>query len=216
MDYAFAPGVSACLADGRLVILNVPADRYLMLPPDAEASVRRLIDGCPAAPGDDSIRERLCTAGLVLKRVKRGRLQLCEAIEPAQSLVDDGWAPPGNLQSAIAGFRVLEATLNLRWRGLDAVLRSIAAIPAPAEDHIEEVFSVAAAFAELRFLVRALDRCLPLSVALTSAAKRHAEMQLILGVRRDPFCAHAWAQIGTIVLNDRLDTVRSFTPVLAL
>jgi hypothetical protein len=38
----------------------------------------------------------------------------------------------------------------------------------------------------------------------------------VLGVRMNPFSAHAWAQFGSIVLTDSLEQVREFTPILAV
>lgn len=217
MNYAFAPGVFACLADGRLVILNVPADRYLMLPAETEASLLRLIENTPGKPGDREIHERLCTNGLVLQPSCRPRLELCQATAPLCSLIDDGWPPPGACPVAIAGLSAIKAAMRLKVGGLDKTLRGVIAVRPPLQDSINQATGAAVAFAELRMTVRALDRCLPLSLALASAAKRrHGEVRLVLGVRCHPFCAHAWVQLGPKVLNDRLDTVHSFTPILVL
>jgi hypothetical protein len=217
MTFGFAPGVFACIADGQLVILNVPADRYLMLPPEAEASLLRLVRDQPAEPADQAVWERLCTSGLILQKSPQATLALCEAITPLRSLLDDGWTPSGASPVWLAGVRALTAGARLKMNGLEGALRRMTAVPAPTTDDLDHVMAHAAAFAELRLAIRALDRCLPLSIALATIARRqHRDVRLVLGVRCHPFCAHAWVQLGATVLNDRLDTVRSFTPILAL
>ena len=40
------------------------------------------------------------------------------------------------------------------------------------------------------------------------------EANLVLGVRRKPWAAHAWVQAGNTVLSDYCDIVRPFTPIL--
>jgi hypothetical protein len=216
MAYGFAPGVFACLADGRLVLLNVAADRYLMLPRIMEASLLRLIEGAPDDPTDRAVRERLCTNGLILQRTPISALTLCQEPLPSRSLLDAGPPPARLRQIARAGAALVRASAMLRIRGLDGSLRCLAGIRPPPQNDVEGVERKAAAFAGMRVFVRALDRCLPLSMALTASAKlRHANVKLVLGVRCHPFAAHAWVQLGPTVLNDRLDTVRSFTPILA-
>ena len=39
---------------------------------------------------------------------------------------------------------------------------------------------------------------------------------LVIGVTASPFGAHAWVQIGDVVLNDSVDRVRRFVPILTI
>jgi hypothetical protein len=52
---------------------------------------------------------------------------------------------------------------------------------------------------------------LVLSVFLT---KRRVPCALVIGVSTKPFAAHAWVQIGEYVLNDTVEHVQTFTPIL--
>ena len=38
----------------------------------------------------------------------------------------------------------------------------------------------------------------------------------VIGVSLHPFAAHSWVQWGTVLVNDQLDAVRHFTPILVL
>jgi len=48
------------------------------------------------------------------------------------------------------------------------------------------------------------------------ALSRGLAADLVVGVRLNPFAAHSWVQAGSHVLNDRMDSVRTYTPVLVL
>jgi hypothetical protein len=52
---------------------------------------------------------------------------------------------------------------------------------------------------------------LVLSVFLT---KQRVPCTLVIGVSTKPFAAHAWVQIGEYVLNDTVEHVQTFTPIL--
>jgi hypothetical protein len=54
---------------------------------------------------------------------------------------------------------------------------------------------------------------LVLSVFLT---RRMVPCTFVIGVSTKPFAAHAWTQIGDCVLNDTIEHVLSFTPILAV
>jgi Transglutaminase-like superfamily len=38
----------------------------------------------------------------------------------------------------------------------------------------------------------------------------------VFGVNADPFEAHCWVQAGSVVLNDTLGRVSSFTPIMSV
>lgn len=76
---------------------------------------------------------------------------------------------------------------------------------------------LAAQFARTARLTQAHDRCLPRSLALARhALARGWPVDLVMGVHLRPFAAHCWVQAGTDLLNDRLDNVRPFTPILVV
>lgn len=217
MAYRFAPGVYACRADGHLVVLNTHADRYLLLPPEGDASVTRLIQGEPDRPGDQELRTRLCTKALVLERSLTGAPSLCDHPFPERSMLDQGWTSPGLRGLTGAAVRTACARVAVRHVGLARLLRRLVKVRGPNTGDPDQAEQIAASFASLRLAIPALDRCLPLSIALAASAKRqHAQTRLVLGVKCNPFGAHAWVELESMVLNDRLDTVRPFTPILAL
>jgi len=60
---------------------------------------------------------------------------------------------------------------------------------------------------------RCLFDSLVLSVFLT---KRMISCTFVIGVSTKPFAAHAWVQIGECVLNDSVEHVQTYTPILVI
>ena len=73
------------------------------------------------------------------------------------------------------------------------------------------------AFEHSRLLRSAADRCLPRSIALSiSLAARGCRTHVVLGVKLAPFAAHCWVQSASEVLNDSLEEVQRYTPILVV
>jgi hypothetical protein len=74
-----------------------------------------------------------------------------------------------------------------------------------------------AAFDRCSLLIRSHDQCLVRSLALAHRlAARGRTADLVIAVRVRPFSAHAWVQIGNLLLNENCDGVRGYTPILVL
>lgn len=66
-------------------------------------------------------------------------------------------------------------------------------------------------------LFTAHDRCLHDSLALVNfLASESVSATWVIGVRTDPFAAHAWVQTGDLVLNDQHEHVRRFRPIVTV
>jgi hypothetical protein len=58
--------------------------------------------------------------------------------------------------------------------------------------------------------------CVVRSFALKHLLAQHGfPTQLVIGVQLEPFIAHCWVQADGELLNDKLDCIRSFTPIAA-
>jgi len=71
-------------------------------------------------------------------------------------------------------------------------------------------------FSRLRvWFYTARDRCLFDSLVLASYLLRERiDARLILGVGLRPFSAHAWTQVSRVVLDDSVEHVREYAPIL--
>jgi hypothetical protein len=86
---------------------------------------------------------------------------------------------------------------------------------ARVDDVPTHVARILAAFARAELVISRADNCLVRSLALHRMLRgAGAESVLVIGVTASPFSAHAWVQRGSVVLNDSLDQVRIFSPIL--
>lgn len=212
--YTLREGLTFCRVDGRFVFLDLPCDRYFCLSPTAdEAFLDVTAGGSPAS----------------MAPALRGSL-LCEAAEGIRPIACTAPAPRASMQErsvTVAWTRVLGALYRrsacrvwLRSRSLKSVLDRVearkssrAAMALPAE----EVSRLAAAYHRAGMLLSAHDQCLATSLAVAwELAGYGADPHLIIGVKLRPFQAHCWVQIDDVVVNDALDAVRLFTPILVV
>lgn len=73
------------------------------------------------------------------------------------------------------------------------------------------------AFNHSQLIRTAADRCLPRSIALALClAARGVRSQVIIGVKIAPFGAHCWVQAGDLVLNESVEEVLRYQPIIAI
>lgn len=66
-------------------------------------------------------------------------------------------------------------------------------------------------------MVDATNDCLALSSARTAYLLRQGvPARCVIGVRLNPFSAHAWVQCGDVAIAEDLDFARRYVPVAAL
>ncbi|WP_168355767.1 lasso peptide biosynthesis B2 protein [Sphingomonas gei] len=221
MAHILKPGVSFCHVAGRTVFLDLRADRYFCLSPDAERSFQRLAAAGPSAPEDAKILEGLEQQGLLRAGDAHAEPRACpDVAEARSSLLDAAPIPVRPIPILLAGIALLQAPLRLRLFGLHAAITRLQRQKArlqPARAEQERLAHTAAAFARLRTVITTHDQCLPRSIAVAErlfAAGVRAD--LVLAVKLQPFAAHAWVQWLDLVVNDRVDAVRDFSPILVV
>ena len=74
------------------------------------------------------------------------------------------------------------------------------------------------AFAKARaWLYTARDRCLIDSLVLTYVLRKYnVAAHFCIGVDLQPFSAHAWVQLGSLVIDDSVEHVLKFTPLVCV
>jgi len=203
-----------------MMFLDIEADRYFCLSPTAEQSFARLIDGAPLVAKDEAILANLARHGPLTDGSHGGPVAPCLATAATRADPPGLAISPRPAQLMLAAGSLSLAPLRLRLFGLGGVIRALQVRKARAtmpEPHDNRLSATAAAFAQLRYVATAHDRCLTRSIALASRLfAQGVSAELMLGVQLRPFAAHAWVQAGDRLLNDRVDVVRDFTPILVV
>lgn len=214
--WTLPPSVSFCDVHGRLVFLDSAADLYLCLPEPAEAVFRRLMAGETISGEASNIPPGLASAGLLVEGAHGQPLAPCKSAGLRTSILDRTLAPHNRHMPGLA-MALARAALSLRLIGLNRTLRSLSrrrvVAPQPVDTGVHPG-GIVAAFARMGMLATPHNQCLVRSIALGRYLRsRGFGVDIVLGARLLPFSAHAWVQLGDMVLNDQLDTVRNFTPI---
>lgn len=218
-DYALANGLHYCLANDKVVLLDLNADRYFGLPAQAEDAFRRWASGDSLTESEVSALSPLTEKGyLVAATAPVSRPPLHHTIRPSRDLSDVAGSRvrAAALASALA-FQA-GAFLDLRTRRLGAIVRQLRECkPRPSLRSDQVPVDLAGAFLKTRGWVESEQKCLRWSLAMVRFLGHHGfQADLVVGVRGAPFMAHAWVQCAEVVLSDTLDNVMAYTPILVV
>ena len=208
--------LACCLSGGKTVFLDLEADRYFCLSREADEAFQGLVSG-QGATSDAGLRT-LVERGLLVE-ADGEPIRMASIAPPLQ---DPGALPrPRILDITGAVAAQLRAARGLRRVRLLDLLKTMSDAGRwqgpPSRQAEIEARRVAAAFAAAAMILGSHDRCLSRSLALVSLCNRRgAYPRLVFGVTADPFAAHAWVQLGDMVLTGDLEQARQFTPILAL
>lgn len=220
MGYILRQGLSFCRIGEQAVFLDLPQDRYFCLGGQAGRAFVVLASGETL---DDS--EQTGLAMLLDKDILRAvdvdqRPTACAApVAPGGSLLDRC-----DSASSLAVGRALITRLmcraETRRRPLIRIVQQLERGKAAITGNRSTICAaipVAAAFRRAALIMSAHEQCLATSIAaMRMLLARRVRADLVIGVRLRPFQAHCWVQIGDSLVNDRVDTVAAFTPILVI
>lgn len=211
-----------------LVVLDLLADAYSMIPVPAGAGPVKVAPGF-IETDDPPIAQAFVEAGLTIHGPAPA-LPEAPATEPEASA---GWSARPSALRDLTG-RSVEAP-RLR-DGLDAaralvlsscrfrswtLARLVGSVRAgrhlspPSPDASEAALRRAAGFARLLIWWPWQGECLFRSYALLAFMRLGGHQAAwVFGVRTRPFLAHCWVQVGDVVLNDELERLKAFQPIL--
>jgi hypothetical protein len=194
-----------CEIAGQLVFLDIAADRYFRLPEPTNGEALAEIDrrGLARFRQPDS----LCLPADWLAPVRTS---------PA---LGDSAFQLGDVARALWTQRRVEA--RLARRSFSSILYELRAATEARGSTTAARRSMKSrmvhAFEHARLLRTAADRCLPRSIALaTCLAVSGITARAVIGVRLGPFAAHSWVQAGDEVLNDSVEEVLRYQPILVV
>jgi len=201
---------------GRLIFCDLAHDRYSALKGETAEAFCRLVAGETLSEAVDRLLRPLVEQGL-LKVVGEAPAPFgpLRFQEPTSSLLDapTPWPSPLNLLVGIAAH--LRAEQALRRSSLRDCLQRLAELKASRQIRLEpDITAVAPVLIAQRFIPSA-QKCLRRSLALaTYLTRRNFKADFTIGVRDSRYPAHAWVQAGPVILNDYLDEVQRYVPIV--
>jgi hypothetical protein len=206
--FTLAAGWAAADLSGDLVLLNEAEGEYLCLP---QAKAERSPNGWRAEP------EVFAALGALGALSQIPRAPPAEIVLPRRALAPPP-APPSALQAArlTRAWLASAAACHRRpFRRLlaDARRRAGASVRRPTlpQDHLARELS---AFAWIQPWLPWQGACLQRCLLLLHLLPPRSGVRWVFGVRTWPFAAHCWLQLDDLVLDDDLDRVRSYAPLL--
>jgi len=217
MPSALRPGLSFCMIDGTVLLLDVRNDRYFRL---SARTNHVFLHWASGAPLDDEDRAVLAASGLVADSSEAP----VAARVPALPLRQSRHVSTGDFylrETAHAAWVQRRLERRLRRYGLQPVLCEVTKLRAAACSNRPPCQAGAAAvlraFEHARLLRSPAEKCLPRSLAVALCLARHGmHADVVLAVKLGPFAAHCWAQCGDEVLNDTAEEVARYTPIFAI
>lgn len=217
MGYVLRNGLSFCIIDERPVFLDFAFDRYFGLKPATGTTFVQLAGGRFDLASDAAALEPLVERGLLLPIPGGTVPQPCSPPPvPDASLLDAVGVRPSAFEHLRATAHLARAAMALKRGRLGPYVTRITELKRRGgrRDEPRIAATVADAYERLALVTAAHDRCLVRSLAVARhLAAAGVNADLVFGVRLRPFAAHCWVQIGRALVNDRVETVRTFTPI---
>ncbi len=208
-----------CIQRGGVTFLDVRRDRYFGLPADLEAVFEALVQAGFRVEALTPGLEQLIALGVLVLGEGDKRPQTLAAT-PSESWLDAQIVPVGDagpLDVARAARSVLTAKHMLGRLSLESIIARLRARRPGLAVMDEAMRPLALSFAKARRWTPVEPVCLLDSLAMLDAFHRRGHHpHLVFGVIRQPFAAHCWLQIDGVVINDRLDHVAEYTPILVV
>lgn len=236
--YALANHVFVCLQDEHVVFLDVRNDRYFSLEAARTSGLGELVCGWPVgAPAALANADAAAASQLAAQLSDKGLLtsELCVGKQatpagcdpPVEEIYTDAWDESPSIdfrKSSEFLAAALFATFTLRFVSFERMIRqakqSAARMPADARTRFDrdQVRDLVATFVTLRpYFFTARDACLFEALTLGRFLRRFGfDSRWVFGVQARPFAAHCWLQREGIVINDTVEHVSRYKPIMVV
>lgn len=207
-----APSIHVASIEDDLVVLDIESDAYFCLP----GLGRYLVD---AGDGQWTASNAVIADGLLETGLFRTAVQHWSAPIPSSAVrTSRRYEGPGPGRMAVMTLATI--TARKAWRIQGSPLKTLIArspnLPL-RHDQAAEAMADARLFDRWLPWVPAQGQCLYRAYLLRAfLASRGRGSTWVFGVRTWPFSAHCWLQVGDVLLDDDLDRVALYTPIMAV
>lgn len=232
-NYFIPDHIFVCRVRRHWILLDILRNKYLCIPHAVFAAIASRIHGWDQWHSannntdvlcEDVIRtleSSLCRDGILSITPRTGRPLAPILPQPSDTM------PAHALQrerrrsflAAIAFCVACSiADIRLRFSSFASIVRRATkrtCLPTSTADTATRAYRLTREFNALRLWYPRKYVCLFDSFALLEfLALHHVSATWVFGVAADPFEAHCWLELNGCVLNDRLERVRRFTPIM--
>jgi hypothetical protein len=217
-----------------LIFLDLKRNRYLGLSEKEASLLGGLVEDWPTREVSATPPENICKAhevatallrgGLLSRRAPKTTREEPPATTEALRKIDL-FKASGKIRAASCirfMFAYFPCRILYRWCSLDSAVsylrRRGGTINAGVGVGHERLVELMAQFMKLRALTyTARGSCLLDCLVLSEFLRLHGvRASFVLGVATRPFESHCWLQIGGMVINDTIERVSYFVPILAV
>jgi len=208
--------VHAVGIEDDLVFLDVGRDAYFCLP--GPTGLELAPDRRSIRAADGAVALELCNAGLIgVERPPARRTVAPTLAPPTQTLVPLRTEPPAWNHVPTATWAVVDALRRYRGKSLAEILSVMDADRSAGPAASEPLRAVVADFHRWIPFAPLSGKCLLRAFVLLRLLRRRGhDAAWVFGVRTWPFHAHCWLQCGEVVLDDDVERVAAFTPIMAV
>lgn len=243
--YFLAKHVFCCFEGDYVVLLDLRRDKYLSVRRDQIAALgisMAVADlSAPRAANTLTMSAELASASPDASEFVRQGLVTADAdacnpavptrVHPPTLTLRDmlgentvQWATRGRQRKYFLDFILSSAhsSAALRCLRLESVVNGVlrgqaTASHKAAEFDFERCADIVSTFEQLRPIVPRNYLCLFDSLALLKMLMRNdLRPRWVFGVQMSPFAAHCWLQLDSVVLNDSVEEVSAYTPIMVV
>ena len=235
-SYRLARDVFSCLSDNRMVFLDLRSDKYFCLSEGNTTAAHRYIANAGNQStsatgsfgdheGGHSVLETLADKGLMI----RAETEAAETLPTRDTAVAEATTSKADsiAQTANPGhwLRFARASASASWklsrysmrRTVQSIRNRKYRLRGKAKTNSRDLVRMAETYQYLRPFYPREYLCLYDSLALLEYLAYHRFFpQWVFGVCTEPFTAHCWVQHDECVLNDTVEHVRNFTPIMSI
>lgn len=219
MPFEFSSGVTGCVVNDQVVLFDVKANEYLAVSEEANNALIEWIAGAKLTLGQNQALLELIDSGVMGPDLLPPRGVPSPIAR--ESLLDKDLEPYDRSQLFSAIMAQCAASIVLRVGAIEGAVGRLRTARVKYQGRrrrkILGVESCTNATLMAQAIVPSHERCLRRSLGLALLlAHEQIEAKLVFGVKLNTFAAHAWVQAGDIILNDGVDNVSRYTPILAV
>lgn len=230
-QFLLCPHIHVCATEDGAVILDLKHEQYFGLTAEQYDQLRACVGTNTATVGDQPARNDHCAdeflnAGVITEDAQCGKaLRMIESRASQAISFEEviGSQTPVRL-AEIANLSIAWAVATTLFKRF-SLAATVSRVHARSDKNrtsaaraVSKAHRLAVTYQRIRpIFLTAQGKCVLDSLVLIEFLARYEVFpSWVFGVQTQPFWAHSWVQYGELVLNDTVENVRAFRPIMAV